>query len=75
MLGLLTTHLARAVVAVELARREAARLGSDTAYELTYAEKWLRMAVRKHKAHEHIDAPTFQAQVDIARRGFEGMAS
>ncbi len=72
----LTTHLARAILAVELAKREAERAPrDDTAYELTLAGDWLRRAVTKHQAHEHIDAAALQAQVEVARRGFEGMPS
>ena len=69
----LTVLLARALVAVELARREALRTEKDEAYELTFAEKALTRGITKHKAHEGVDAQAFQMQVEVARRGFEGM--
>ena len=76
MLAPLTTLLARATVALEQAQREAERPPrNDEAYDLIFAADALRRAVTKHKAHEHIDAATFQAQEELARRGFEGLPS
>lgn len=77
MLTPLTTHLARAVVAMENALAEAERPPrNDEAYDLTMAmQPWLQKAVTKHCSHEHIDAATFQAQKELARIGLEGMPS
>lgn len=72
----LTTRLARAVVAVEQALSEAECLPrNDEAYELTMAmQPWLHKAVTKHCSHEHVDAETFQALKERARRGLEGLS-
>lgn len=75
MLSPLATHLARAVVAVENARREAERAARDEKYELGYAAKWLRMATDKLREHDRVAPEEFQALADCARVGFEGMPS
>lgn len=76
MLSKLTTYLARATVAMEMAQRESERPPrNDEAYDLTFAAAALQRAVTKHKAHEHIDAATFNALKELARRGFEGLPS
>ena len=76
MVSPLTTHLARAVVAMENALAEAKQPPrNDEAYELTFASDALQRAVTKHKSHQHIDAATFQAHLAEARRGFKGLPS
>ena len=73
--GALTVLLARAHAACEVARREAEREGAAEKYELGYAQRWLALAVTRHREANRIEPEAFQAQVDLARRGFEGMAS